>query len=120
MEIKRNKEEYKKNINIKLPEVILTSKNIYEYEEKENKINFISNKSVFGETYLIKNLKKFNLDKKIIIIESADPGYDFIFNYNIKGLITKYGGVNSHMSIRCAELKVPAVPVGNYTLKNNK
>ena len=37
MEIKRNKEEYKKNINIKLPEVILTSKNIYEYEEKETK-----------------------------------------------------------------------------------
>ena len=26
----------------------------------------------------------------------------------IKGLITKYGGVNSHMAIRCAELSVPA------------
>lgn len=118
IEIKKNKEEYKKNINIKLPEVILTSKNVYEYEEKENKINFISNKSVFGETYLIKNLKKFSLDKKIIIIESADPGYDFIFNYNIKGLITKYGGVNSHMSIRCAELKIPAaIGVGNYTFE---
>ena len=48
------------------------------------------------------------LDGKIIIINSADPGYDWIFNYKIKGLITKFGGVNSHMTIRCAELNLPA------------
>ena len=28
------------------------------------------------------------------MIENADPGYDYIFNYSIKGLITKYGGSN--------------------------
>jgi len=43
------------------------------------------------------------------LIESADPGYDFIFSYNIKGLITKYGGQNSHMSIRCNELNLPSI-----------
>ena len=43
------------------------------------------------------------------MIESADPGYDFIFTRKISGLITKYGGVNSHMAIRCAELNIPAV-----------
>ena len=42
------------------------------------------------------------------MIEGADPGYDWIFTYNIKGLITKYGGVNSHMAIRCAEFLIPA------------
>ena len=26
-----------------------------------------------------------------------------------KGLVTKYGGINSHMSIRCEELNLPAV-----------
>ena len=50
-----------------------------------------------------------NLNNKIVIIESADPGYDYIFTYKIKGLITKYGGANSHMSIRCMELNIPAV-----------
>ena len=45
---------------------------------------------------------------KIVCIESADPGYDFIFSNNIKGLITKYGGANSHMAIRCHELNIPA------------
>ena len=45
----------------------------------------------------------------IICIESADPGYDFLFTKNIKGLVTKYGGQNSHMAIRCAELNLPAL-----------
>ena len=42
------------------------------------------------------------------MIENADPGYDFIFNSKISGLITKYGGANSHMAIRCSELSIPA------------
>ena len=46
---------------------------------------------------------------KIVMIERADPGYDYLFTYSILGLITKYGGANSHMAIRCAELSIPAV-----------
>ena len=42
------------------------------------------------------------------MLENADPGYDWIFTRNSSGLITKYGGVASHMSIRCAELNMPA------------
>ena len=45
---------------------------------------------------------------KIVCIKSADPGYDYIFSKNIGGLITCYGGANSHMAIRCAELGIPA------------
>ena len=43
------------------------------------------------------------------MIENADPGYDFLFSYQIKGIITKYGGANSHMSIRCMELNLPSI-----------
>jgi len=53
--------------------------------------------------------KNINIKNKIIVIENADPGFDWIFSQKIKGLITKYGGVNSHMSIRCEELQVPAI-----------
>ena len=45
---------------------------------------------------------------RIIIIERADPGFDWIFTQNIAGLVTKFGGANSHMAIRCAELNLPA------------
>ena len=59
------------------------------------------------------------LKGNIVCIESADPGYDFIFSENIAGLVTKYGGANSHMSIRCAELGVPAaIGVGKLLFEN--
>jgi glutamine kinase len=49
-----------------------------------------------------------NIDNKIILIESADPGFDWVFSHDIKGLITCFGGTNSHMAIRCAEFGLPA------------
>ena len=52
--------------------------------------------------------QKNNLTGKIILIENADPGYDWIFTKNPSALITKYGGVASHMAIRCAEIGLPA------------
>ena len=50
-----------------------------------------------------------NLNGKIILIENADPGFDWIFTKRIKGFVTQYGGSNSHMAIRAAELNIPAV-----------
>jgi len=46
---------------------------------------------------------------KIAMIENADPGYDWLFGQNIVGLVTCFGGANSHMAIRSAELGLPAV-----------
>ena len=55
------------------------------------------------------------------MIKNADPGYDYIFNYGIKGLITQYGGANSHMAIRCLEYSIPAaIGVGNIKFENLK
>ena len=48
------------------------------------------------------------IDGKIVLIESADPGFDWIFSHELVGLVTKYGGANSHMAIRCAEFGLPA------------
>jgi phosphoenolpyruvate-protein kinase (PTS system EI component) len=53
-------------------------------------------------------MKEVSLEGKIVLIEGADPGFDWIFSQNIIGLITKYGGANSHMAIRSAEFDMPA------------
>lgn len=45
---------------------------------------------------------------KIVAIRAADPGYDWIFQCGIAGLITAWGGANSHMAIRCTEYGLPA------------
>jgi len=49
-----------------------------------------------------------DLAGKIVLVRNADPGYDWLFSRNIAGLITAYGGVNSHMAIRAAEFGLPA------------
>ena len=94
---------------IQLPDIIKDPSNIFVVPHQVSRPNFITNKRVFSFTQRLKSFdKKINLKNKIIIIENADPGFDWIFNQKISGLITKYGGANSHMSIRCAELGIPA------------
>lgn len=118
--INENKKEFKNTQKIKLPDVIKTQNDLYFFSETKNKINFIGNKTVTGELYFLSDFKKNNLRGKIILTEKADPGYDFIFDHKIKGLITKYGGANSHMAIRCAELKIPAaIGIGNKLFKTS-
>ena len=115
-----NKSNYYKNQYIVLPDVIINEKDIYSFYKENSKGNFITQKKI--DSNIILYTKKLNLNKlknKIICIENADPGYDFIFNYNISGLITKYGGANSHMSIRCLEKDIPAcIGVGENFFEN--
>lgn len=95
---------------IQLPFIISSIDDIYVCSIRHVKPNFITEKLINSETKVLskKNMNE-NLKGKIILIENADPGYDWIFGYNIRGLITKHGGVNSHMAIRCQELNIPAV-----------
>ena len=59
-----------------------------------------------------------DLAQKIVLIPNADPGFDWIFSRDIAGLITMYGGTNSHMAIRAGELGVPAaIGVGEALYK---
>ena len=110
---------------IKLPDVITSSSDIFQFTQDLNKENYVTNLQVDSSIYLFQNnIKKFNPKKiidKIVFIENADPGYDFIFTYKIKGLITQYGGANSHMAIRCLELSVPAIiGIGSSEFENLK
>jgi len=99
---------YQKTSQIILPPLICKSKDIWSFEVPENKPNFITHKSVTAS--IIKDLSdKSSLEGAIVLIPSADPGYDWIFTHNIAGFITVYGGSNSHMAIRASELGLPAV-----------
>ena len=109
-EIKNNSKDYEILSQTKLPDIIKSYKDIYYYEVNRNIPSYITKLIVTGQIIHLKKNMNFNLLKnKIVVIENADPGYDFIFSYNIKGLITKYGGSNSHMAIRCQENNIPAI-----------
>jgi len=94
---------------VKLPYLITSPNDFYVASILITKPNFITKKIVKGDIKVIKNPDhEVSIKNKIILIENADPGYDWVLSQNIKGIITKYGGVNSHMSIRCEELNKPA------------
>ena len=106
--IKQNKKNHNLSNMIQLPDVIVSPEDPYYFDLIKTKVNYITDNSVKGKTALVKLNKKITLKNKIVLIKNADPGYDFIFNKEIGGLITAYGGSNSHMSIRALELGIPA------------
>ena len=72
--------------------------------------NFITRNKIRASHVFLDRHNEYppGLRGKIVLIEGADPGFDWIFSQEISGLITKFGGANSHMAIRCAELSIPA------------
>lgn len=72
--------------------------------------NFITRKAVRAQATSLtgREAGRQDLAGRIVLIESADPGFDWIFASAPVGLVTKHGGSNSHMAIRCAELGLPA------------
>lgn len=105
-EIARNKKEYKLTQAIKLPSLLCNAEEIFSFYNHSIIPNFITQKSITAFT--AKENDK-DLEGKIVLIYAADPGYDYLFTKNIAGLITCYGGANSHMAIRASELGMPAV-----------
>ena len=107
---------------IRLPQLITDEKSFHIIPFQVNKANFIVKKKITQDIiFLEKNTKQREIDRKIVVIENADPGYDWIFTKNIVGLITKYGGANSHMAIRAAEFDIAcAIGVGEQQFEKLK
>jgi len=109
--INHNKEMHRLYAGIVLPHLIRTPDEIYTFYLSEIKPNFVTLGSAEAEVCVVdaKIERPNGLRGKIVCIESADPGFDWIFSHGIAGLITMHGGANSHMAVRAAELNIPAV-----------
>jgi len=103
--INRGKLKHNVALQIELPSTIGDVSEVLAFTEQDAKANFVTSSKITGTITL--DLKQ--VSGKIVAIEGADPGYDWIFQKNILGLVTAYGGANSHMAIRCSELGIPAV-----------
>jgi len=96
--------------SFKLSYLIRSVRDVHIVPMQRSAANFIGDKRIEAEVIELTPYMKDipSLENKIICIEGADPGYDWIFTRNIAGLITKYGGANSHMAIRSSEYNLPA------------
>lgn len=111
------KARYRETEALALPPLIAHPDDVWGFEQPETEPNFITQKQVVAPVSACAD--RNSLTGTIVCIPNADPGFDWLFAYPIAGLITAWGGVNSHMAIRAAELSLPAaVGVGeaNYRL----
>ncbi|WP_275099282.1 PEP-utilizing enzyme [Sedimenticola hydrogenitrophicus] len=90
--------------------IIFDVEDLYVATQNRSVPNFIGASKASGKIVEItaKTFAKICLKGHIVCIESADPGFDWIFTKAPGALVTKFGGANSHMAIRCAELGIPA------------
>ena len=106
--IEYGKKEFLKTEKLNLPSLIYKTKDIWGFSQLPSEPNFITQKKIIGQIQ-VSSEEKVDLNGKIVFINSADPGYDWIFTKKIAGLVTKYGGANSHMAIRANELGIPSI-----------
>lgn len=94
---------------IRLPQVLFDEAGVHVVPFQISHPNFITQGKITAPIIHLDVAENTpSLAGKIVLIENADPGFDWIFSQGIAGLITKYGGANSHMAIRCAEFGIPA------------
>jgi phosphohistidine swiveling domain-containing protein len=102
--------EHEVTTGVRLPFLLTRSSDLFVVPMLLEHPNFVTLKRVTGACLKISgsDINPSLMNGRIVAIESADPGFDWIFTCNILGLVTQFGGANSHMAIRCAEFNIPA------------
>jgi glutamine kinase len=98
---------YADSLRLLLPPLIRSPEDVWSFHLPASEPNFITLGSVTG--HVVGHDQRNLLSGAIVCIPNADPGFDWLFSHPIAGLITAYGGANSHMAIRSGELGLPAV-----------
>lgn len=90
-----------------LPPLITKPEDVWAFELPYTEPNYITQKQITAAVVSCETRER--LEGSIVCIPNADPGFDWLFSFPIAGLITAWGGANSHMAIRAGELGLPAV-----------
>lgn len=108
--IEEQRRQYDLARSLRLSPLIRSIRDIYVAAQQRSEPNFITARYVEAPVSVLNGQENSvgELHGRIVCIESADPGYDWLFTRQIAGLVTCYGGANSHMAIRCAEYGLPA------------
>ena len=95
---------------LKLSYLIRDAHDIYVIPLHRSAPNFVGSAKVERASILLDPMSPVSsaVFDRIVCMENADPGYDWVFAKGIAGVVTKFGGANSHMAIRCAEFGTPA------------
>lgn len=104
------RDQYAMTTSVELPPLLFDESDFIVFERPSREANFVTNETITADVIELEDgdIEPENLDGRIVLIEQADPGYDWLFGHDIAGLVTMYGGANSHMAVRAAEFSLPA------------
>lgn len=106
--VAQGKERYALSRSLVLPPVIASPEEVVAFHLPPSQPNFVTRKSVTAAVASVGD-PPATFAGRIVLVPSADPGFDWIFSRHISGFVTQFGGANSHMAIRAGELGIPAV-----------
>ncbi|MFM7061593.1 MAG: PEP-utilizing enzyme [Actinomycetes bacterium] len=106
--IREHRERYVIGQAVYLPSLITGMDDLRWFEQEAAVANFVTAKTIEAPALGHGLGPHSPVDGSIVCIPNADPGYDWLLARPIAGLITMYGGANSHMAVRAAELGLPA------------
>ena len=93
-----------------MPDYFSRQEDLFLFETSGSRGTFVGDRVVrAAPVYLTGCEKAMDLSGKVVLIERAEPGLDWIFSQNPEALITRFGGPNSHAAIRCFEKSIPAL-----------
>jgi hypothetical protein len=107
-QIETRKQSHMVTCSVELPTLIKRDADFYSFERFASQPNFVTINCTEATVQRLDSDNHVDLRGKLVLIPQADPGYDWLFGHGIAGLITKFGGANSHMAIRSAEIGLPA------------
>lgn len=105
--VEEGRRRYAETKRVALPPLITRPEDVWAFEWPATSPNFITQKLVAA--HVLPADASLDLTGAIVCIPSADPGFDWLFSHPIAGLVTAWGGANSHMAIRAGELGLPAM-----------
>jgi hypothetical protein len=105
----QNRAAHQNAMCVELPPVIASVQDFRIFRHTESHPSFVGLGCAVAEPVVPdRTMGPMDIAGKIVMLLSADPGYDWVFACGPVGLVTAYGGANSHMTIRAAELNLPA------------
>lgn len=106
--IEEGRRRHRSTLQLELPPLITEPSDVWQFSYPECEPNYITLHEATGRVVFPEDERE-RFKGSILLLPSADPGYDWIFSTGIAGFVTMYGGANSHMAIRAGELSIPAV-----------
>ncbi len=96
--------------SLRMPALLCADESLSVVRCAENCPSFIGNAPASGAVHRVtRHCTPQSLPPgAVVAIESADPGFDWIFTRAPAALITAFGGPHSHMALRCGELGIAA------------